>query len=93
MVLEAVILNGAAIAAPGEFTRRAFLNGRIDLAQAEAVGDIINAKTENAVKVAANQLSGSLSKKISEIRSKTVDITAHLLATIDFREMSYPAAN
>jgi len=90
MVLEAVILNGAAIAAPGEFTRRAFLNGRIDLAQAEAVGDIINAKTENAVKVAANQLSGSLSKKISEIRSKTVDITAHLLATIDFPEVIEP---
>ena len=84
MVLETALLHGAALAPPGEFTRRAFLNGRLDLAQAEAVGDLIEAKTEDAAFVAANHLEGKLSKKISEARSKLLDITAHLTATFDF---------
>jgi tRNA modification GTPase len=86
MVLEAALANGASAAPAGEFTRRAFLNGRLDLAQAEAVGDLISAKTEDAVYVAVNQLEGKLSKQIFNIRSKIVDVTAHLTATLDFPE-------
>ncbi len=86
MVLEAVLANGASMAGAGEFTRRAFLNGRLDLSQAEAVGDIISAKTGDAVKIAANQLDGALSNKISSLRSLLLGVSAHLLATLDFSE-------
>lgn len=86
MVLDAALSGGATLAEAGEFTRRAFLNGRIGLSQAEAIGDIITARTNDAVKVAANQLDGALSKKILDLRVKIVDVSAHLLATIDFSD-------
>lgn len=82
--LEAVLKNGARLAQPGEFTKRAFLSGRIDLAQAEAVLDIISSKTELSLKVAVNQLGGILSNKIKDIRNELLDIYANIEASIDF---------
>ena len=70
-ILEVCLKNGAELAQPGEFTKRAFLNGRIDLTQAEAIIDIINAKSSREAQESANQLEGFLSKKINEIRAKT----------------------
>jgi tRNA modification GTPase len=89
--LELMLQNGARLAEPGEFTRRAFLGGRIDLAQAEAVADLINAKTEAGLKAAANQLRGKLSERISALRDKLLDCLAHLEATIDFPEDEVPS--
>ncbi len=86
VVLGAVIESGATFAEAGEFTHRAFLNGKLDLTQAEAVADIINAQTNDAVTVAASQLSGTLSHKTSEIREQLLSTSAHLLATLDFSE-------
>lgn len=83
-VLEAVISCGARIAEPGEFTKRAFLNGRIDLSQAEAVIDIIQAKTERSLKSSLAQLEGSLKKKITDLREKIVKIAAEIEAPMDF---------
>lgn len=83
-VLELVIKHGARIAEPGEFTKRAFLNGRLDLSQAEAVLDIIRAKTEGSLKVAISQLEGELSKKIDGLREDIIDITSQIEASIDF---------
>lgn len=85
-VLEEVIKNGARIADPGEFTKRAFLNGRIDLSQAEAVIDIIRAKTELAMKSAVQQSSGRVSKEINNIRESLLEIIAHIEATVDYPE-------
>jgi tRNA modification GTPase len=85
-VLELVINHGARLAEPGEFTRRAFLNGRLDLSQAEAVADLINAMTEQARKSAMDQLRGSLSSKIAELRDEIIDLTAYVEAHIDFPE-------
>lgn len=85
-VLDAVIKNGARIAEPGEFTKRAFLNGRIDLSQAEAVMDIINSKTEVSMKSALVQSEGKLSKEINELRNKLLEIIAHIEATVDYPE-------
>ncbi|MBI5049955.1 MAG: tRNA uridine-5-carboxymethylaminomethyl(34) synthesis GTPase MnmE [Nitrospirae bacterium] len=85
-VLELVLKNGARLAEPGEFTKRAFLNGRIDLAQAEAVLDVINAMTEQSGKAAVEQLSGGFSKKIEALRDKLVELTAIVEAYIDFPE-------
>lgn len=85
-VLELIVKNGGRIAEPGEFTKRAFLNGRIDLAQAEAVLDVIRAKTEGSLKVALGQLEGELSKNINAIREDILNVTAHLEAAIDFPE-------
>lgn len=84
MVLEAALEAGAAPAEAGAFTRRAFLNGRLDLAQAEAVGDLLSAKTEAAVHAAAGQLGGKLSGKLAELRQAALDVSAHLLASLDF---------
>ena len=84
MLLEAALEAGAVVAEAGEFTRRAFLNGKLDLAQAEAVGDMITATTEAAAITAASQLDGVLSSKISVIRNAALDISAHILATLDF---------
>ena len=64
-ILETVVKNGARLAEPGEFTKRAFLNGRIDLSQAEAVIDVINAKNDYALKSSVNQLNGAMSRKVS----------------------------
>ena len=86
IILEQCLKNGAELAEPGEFTKRAFLNGRIDLSQAESVIDIINAKTEKEVRASVNQLSGSLSKKLYEIRDALLDIMSDIEATIDYPE-------
>ena len=85
-VLDLTLKQGARLAEPGEFTKRAFLNGRIDLAQAEAVIDVICAKTDSALKVSLGQLSGRLSKEINKIRAKLINILVILEASIDFPE-------
>jgi len=86
IVLDACIENGACHAQAGEFTKRAFLNGKMDLAQAEAVADLINAQTQNQVNVAAAQLDKNLSSGISALRQSLVDALGHLMATMDFSE-------
>ena len=83
-VLELVIDSGARLAEPGEFTKRAFLSGRLDLSQAEAVLDTIRAKTESSLKSALKQLEGGLSKKVNGLIDKLADITAEIEASIDF---------
>ena len=85
-ILELCIKNGAILAEPGEFTKRAFLNGRIDLSQAEAVIDVINSKTEKEAKVSVEQLEGNLSNKIKEVRNIVISIMADIEATIDYPE-------
>jgi tRNA modification GTPase len=85
-VLNQVIRAGARLAEPGEFTKRAFLNGRIDLSQAEAVMDIITAKTELSMKAAMLQSSGALSKAIAELRKYLLNILASIEYAVDFTE-------
>lgn len=85
-ILEICLSNGARLAEPGEFTMRAFLNERIDLTQAEAVIDVIRAKTEMGLKVALHQLDGALSSKIEGLRRELINLSAHLEAAIDFPE-------
>ncbi|MCC5909529.1 MAG: tRNA uridine-5-carboxymethylaminomethyl(34) synthesis GTPase MnmE [Clostridiaceae bacterium] len=85
-ILELVLRKGARMAEPGEFTKRAFLNGRIDLAQAEAVMDLISAKTDKGFDVALEQLEGSLSKRVRNIQKKLLDMLAHIEVSIDFAE-------
>ncbi|GAB6099663.1 tRNA uridine-5-carboxymethylaminomethyl(34) synthesis GTPase MnmE [Halanaerocella petrolearia] len=85
-ILDLVLRQGARLADPGEFTKRAFLNGRVDLAQAEAVIDLIRSKTEANMEVALQQLEGGLSDKVNDIRQDLVALLAHLEATIDFPE-------
>jgi tRNA modification GTPase len=85
-VLEVILNEGARLADPGEFTQRAFLNGRIDLAQAEAVLDVINALTEQGRKTAIAQLRGGLSKKIETLKEELIVLTAFVEAHIDFPE-------
>ena len=85
-VVELCIAAGARLAEPGEFTMRAFLNGRIDLTQAEAVRDLIDAQTLYQAKVAAQQLEGALSKRLQPIKQKLVELIALLEAGIDFAE-------
>ncbi|RKD31376.1 tRNA uridine-5-carboxymethylaminomethyl(34) synthesis GTPase MnmE [Thermohalobacter berrensis] len=85
-ILEVILKNGARLAEPGEFTKRAFLNGRIDLAQAEAVMDLISAKTDTSFDVSLNQLEGSLSKEVSKVREILLKMLAHVEASIDFPE-------
>ncbi len=84
LVLDAVLENGARLAEPGEFTRRSFLNGRIDLAQAEAVADLIHARTELALVAANEQLAGKLSQRINLLRDELMKTLAHVEAHIDF---------
>ncbi|MGL5821455.1 MAG: tRNA uridine-5-carboxymethylaminomethyl(34) synthesis GTPase MnmE [Sarcina sp.] len=85
-VLQEVIKAGARLAEPGEFTKRAFLNGRIDLSQAEAVMDIITAKTELSMKSAMRQSEGRLSKEINRLRKDTLDVLALIEYAVDFTE-------
>ena len=85
-ILDLCIKNGAELAEPGEFTKRAFLNGRMDLSQAEAVIDIINAKTDKEAKISLEQLEGNLSNKISTIRKTIISVMADIEATIDYPE-------
>jgi tRNA modification GTPase len=84
LVLDAILENGARLAEPGEFTRRAFLNGRLDLAQAEAVADLIHSRTELALAAANEQLAGKLSQRINELRDEMMKTLAHVEAHIDF---------
>lgn len=85
-ILKTTLESGARLAERGEFTKRAFLNGRIDLSQAQAVLDIIQAKTSTALDAAQNRLAGKTSKKIREIRGEILEILAHIEAVIDFPE-------
>lgn len=85
-ILKEVIKKGARLAEPGEFTKRAFLNGRIDLVQAEAVMDLICAKTEKLAKASINQMEGGLSGHIKRMRERLIDIMAHIEVTIDYPE-------
>ena len=84
LVLDTLLENGARLAEPGEFTRRAFLNGRIDLAQAEAVADLIHSRTELALAAANEQLAGKLSQRINALRDEMMRTLAHVEAHIDF---------
>jgi len=86
LVLDAVLAQGAVLAEPGEFTKRAFLNGRIDLPQAQAVIDIINSKTELSHNQALGRLSGRLSGEIAGIRERLLDLLASIEASIDYPE-------
>ncbi len=85
-VLELVLTVGARLAEPGEFTKRAFLNGRIDLSQAEAVMDLIRAKTDRAMNVALGQMEGRLSQLISKLRQEILEVVAHVEVNIDYPE-------
>lgn len=85
-ILELCLKNGADLAEPGEFTKRAFLNGRIDLAQAESVIDVINAKSEKEVKAGIKQLKGGLSKEISDIKQEIMDVMVNIEVAIDYPE-------
>ncbi|MEK6264548.1 MAG: tRNA uridine-5-carboxymethylaminomethyl(34) synthesis GTPase MnmE [Clostridium sp.] len=86
IILQEVIRAGARMAEPGEFTKRAFLNGRIDLSEAEAVIDIIRAKTELSLKSALMQSEGTISREIKNIRNKLLTVIAHIEATVDYPE-------
>src|SRR6202008_1700381 len=85
-VLEACLRAGARAARPGEFTERAFLNGKMDLTEAEAVIDLIRAKTDLALRSATEQLEGRLGEQIRKIRGELVELLAHISASIDFPE-------
>ncbi|MFC5703152.1 tRNA uridine-5-carboxymethylaminomethyl(34) synthesis GTPase MnmE [Cohnella faecalis] len=85
-VLELVLRHGVRMAEPGEFTKRAFLNGRIDLAQAEAVIDLIRSKSERAFQVARKQVEGDLSKQIVPLRAQLIELLAHVEVNIDYPE-------
>ena len=85
-ILELLLDNGARLAEPGEFTKRAFLNGRIDLIEAESVMDLIDAKTESARKLAINGVDGRLSSKINKLRDKALDIISNIEVNIDYPE-------
>ncbi len=85
-ILDLCLKNGANLAEPGEFTKRAFLNGRIDLLQAESVIDVINAKSEKEVKTGIKQLEGVLSKKIREIKQEILDVMVNVDVSIDYPE-------
>ena len=85
-ILELCLSNGADLAEPGEFTKRAFLNGRIDLLQAESVIDVINAKSEKEAKTGIKQLEGFLSEKIAEIKKEIMDVMVNIDVSIDYPE-------
>jgi tRNA modification GTPase len=90
-VLDLCLAHGARPAGPGEFTLRAFLNGRIDLAQAEAVADVVAAKTEAGLRIAVAQLDGQLSDRLQSIRAQSLDALAWIEASIDFEQDEVPA--
>jgi tRNA modification GTPase len=85
-ILRLVLRHGARLAEPGEFTKRAFLNGRIDLAQAEAIIDLIRSKTDQAQKLAMRQVEGRLSEEIRALRQTLIELLAHVEVTIDYPE-------
>jgi len=90
-ILELTLGSGARLATPGEFTRRAFLNGRMDLAQAEAVVDLIRSKANLSMKVALDQLSGGLSREIGEIRQRIIEALAFVEVELDFSDQELDA--
>lgn len=85
-ILELILLNGARLAQPGEFTKRAFLNGRIDLINAEGIMDIISSKTEKARKLAINEITGNVTKIIKNIRKQVLELLANIEVNIDYPE-------
>lgn len=85
-ILQLLLINGARLAEPGEFTKRAFLHGRIDLTQAESVMDLIRAKTDRSMKIALNQLDGNLSHLIDSLRKDILDVLAQVEVNIDYPE-------
>ena len=85
-VLELCLVNGARLAQPGEFTKRAFLNGRIDLTEAEAIEDVINSSTDKSLRLSMNQLTGSLKNLITEIRKDIMSLIANIEVNIDYPE-------
>src|SRR5436305_14919670 len=85
-LLRSALAAGARPAEPGEFTQRAFLNGRIDLAQAEAVADVIRARTESARRVARQQLDGALSQTVAHLKEDLIGVLAAIEVTIDFSD-------
>ncbi len=85
-VLELLLKNGCRLAEPGEFTKRAFLNGRIDLTEAQAVMDLVNTKSESARKIAINNLNGQTTKKIKQLRKIILDIISNIAVNIDYPE-------
>lgn len=85
-ILELCLKNGAILAEPGEFTKKAFFNGRIDLSQVEAIIDVINAKTDKELRASVNQLEGNLSKSIEKIRKEILSILVDIEASIDYPE-------
>ena len=88
-ILEIVLENGARLAEPGEFSKRAFLNGKMDLSQAEAVINLINAKTQTETRIAAKNLEGNLSKKVRELREELVELMAKIEVSVDYPEYDY----
>lgn len=88
-ILELVLENGATLAEPGEFSKRAFLNGKMDLSQAEAVINLINAKTKTETRIAARNMEGDLSKRIRELREELVELMAHIEVSVDYPEYDY----
>ena len=89
-IIQALIAAGAQMAEPGEFSKRAFLNGRMDLTKAEAVMDMISAQTSYSLKAAVNQLGGNLANKIDELRSKLIDTIVSMEVNIDYPEYDVP---
>ena len=85
-VLELLLLNGARLAEPGEFTKRAFLNGRIDLIEADGIMNLISSKTENSRKLSMNQLTGKVTNDIKKLRQNLVEILSHIEVNIDYPE-------
>ncbi len=85
-IMELVLDSGARLAEPGEFTKRAFLNGRIDLSQAEAVIDMVQSRTRQSLKIAANNLKGNIKKEVHRLKDKILEIIAQLEAAVDFIE-------
>lgn len=88
-ILELVLESGARLAEPGEFSKRAFLNGKMDLSQAEAVINLINAKSRTSARVASHQLEGILSNKIKNLREELIELLAHIEVSVDYPEYDY----
>lgn len=88
-ILQLVLANGARLAEPGEFSKRAFLNGKMDLTKAEAVINLVNSKNTTQARIAANNLEGDLYKKIKEVREELIELMAHIEVSVDYPEYDY----
>lgn len=88
-ILQLVLANGARLAEPGEFSKRAFLNGKMDLTKAEAIINLINSKNTTQARIAANNLEGDLYKKIKEVREELIELMAHIEVSVDYPEYDY----